>query len=135
MSQEISCTWCGISSSDLRSCSGCSQHYFCSDECQSWHCRREGEQQPLCYPFRVQHSKDENGRYLVATRDIEPGELIFEDTPVVVGPSSKSPPTCLNCFNILTEKRVDFEDYDDGEEDENRCQRCALPLCSNEICR
>ena len=35
-------------------------------------------------------------RYMVANRDIEPGEVIFQDRAAAVGPS-ESNPLCLDC--------------------------------------
>ena len=36
---------------------------------------------------------------MVATRDIEPGETIFQDTAAVVGPAAESLPLCLDCHS------------------------------------
>ena len=37
-------------------------------------------------------------RFMVATRDIDPLELILVEEPAVVGPYSKSTNGCLQCF-------------------------------------
>ena len=37
-------------------------------------------------------------RFMVATRDIDPLELILIEEPAVVGPYSKSTNGCLQCF-------------------------------------
>ena len=37
-------------------------------------------------------------RYIVASRDIEQGELIFCEEPLAVGPNHSSLPMCLECM-------------------------------------
>ena len=39
--------------------------------------------------YRVHTWPDERGRCLVATRDIEAGELVLRDQPIAFGPTSK----------------------------------------------
>merc|ERR1719264_773166 len=56
---------------------------------------------------------------MVATRDIDPLELILVEEPAVVGPYSKSTNGCLQCF-----KKVD---------NTFRCPGCRFPMC-NERC-
>ena len=41
-----------------------------------------------CYSFRMEE-KEEVGRYLVATRRIRPGEVIYRDRPAVIGPNMR----------------------------------------------
>ncbi|XP_053610478.1 SET domain-containing protein SmydA-8 [Plodia interpunctella] len=57
------------------------------------------------------------GRYLVANKDLESGELIFTDTPFAFGPKPDSPPLCLGCYNPV-EKAL--------------CSRCGWPVCGAE---
>ena len=38
-------------------------------------------------------------RFLVATRDIKAGEVIFEENPLAVGPNSVSTPQCIFCHS------------------------------------
>ena len=38
------------------------------------------------------------GRYIIATRDLKPGELILTESPIVIGPQAVSPPVCLACY-------------------------------------
>ena len=40
----------------------------------------------------------EVGRYMLAKRDLEPGEVIFTDQPAVIGPDSSSLPLCTVCW-------------------------------------
>jgi hypothetical protein len=47
-----------------------------------------------CYPYRVEE-REEVGRILVATRDIQPGSVIFRETELVLGPSKGTHPVCI----------------------------------------
>ncbi|CAF4829512.1 unnamed protein product [Pieris macdunnoughi] len=55
------------------------------------------------------------GRYLIANKDLDAGEIIFTDTPFVFGPKSDTPPLCLACY-CPVENTV--------------CSRCGWPICS-----
>ena len=68
----------------------CGQHY-CGDLHLKIH--RPGQ---YCLPFRVAYS-DTVGRYLVASRDIKPLELVLWDTAAALGPCADSVPVCLEC--------------------------------------
>ncbi|XP_039756320.1 SET domain-containing protein SmydA-8 [Pararge aegeria] len=57
------------------------------------------------------------GRYLVANKDLECGELIFTDTPLAVGPKPDTPPLCLGCYCPV---------------ENTLCTRCGWPICSAE---
>ena len=69
----------------------------------------------LCQPFRLEYG--DKGRYLVATRDIHPLQLIMTDSPCVVGPPAKTVPVCLECLAPLTPASPP-------------CPGCSLPLCA-----
>ena len=57
---------------------------------------------------------------MVATRDIKPGEVIFEERPLVFGPSDSTKPICLGCYTIL-------------QADTPICTYgCGYPMCSKE---
>jgi len=73
----------------------------------------------VCYPFRVEDSKDA-GRYLVATRTINKGEVVMSDYPVVCGPIyTRSKPVCMNCLKLATDASY-------------RCSKCEFPVCDPE---
>ena len=73
----------------------------------------------VCHIFRSQYfivqCIFQVGRYLVATRDIEPLELIIEDEPAVFGPNHDTGPACMECL-IPTDGSF-------------LCPQCSLPLC------
>ena len=54
-------------------------------------------------------------RYLVANRDIEQGEIIIFEEPLVIGPKQATYPVCLSCY-----RRVDGSYL---------CNDCGWPLC------
>ncbi|XP_064104413.1 SET domain-containing protein SmydA-8-like [Macrobrachium nipponense] len=58
------------------------------------------------------------GRYLVASRDIDAGDVVFREKPLVLAPKAGTGPTCLRCLKIL-------EDPWEG------CDGCGAPLCSS----
>ena len=41
---------------------------------------------------------DTVGRYMVARRNIKPGEVVFTDQPAVIGPDNAAVPMCLVCW-------------------------------------
>lgn len=61
------------------------------------------------------------GRGMFATRDIQIGELIFLDAPLLIGPRcySKYPPMCVVCYK----NECPLFPCDHG---------CGLPICSTE---
>jgi hypothetical protein len=38
------------------------------------------------------------GRFMMAKRDIQPGEVIFTDEPAVIGPDNNAVPMCIVCW-------------------------------------
>ncbi|XP_023941136.2 SET domain-containing protein SmydA-8 [Bicyclus anynana] len=71
--------------------------------------------------FEIQKS-EELGRYLVAARDLAPGEVVITELPLVFGPKAMFDPEatmpCVGCYKPV------FTDV--GE----RCSRCGWPMCS-----
>ena len=118
---------------------------------QRKHWRRE--HRARCSPFKIVVAQDDSavgeGRYVVATRNIKAGEVIFEEQPVTAGPKQVgqlrspfflqlgseranysllvwfrtfqfTPPVCLGCFDLVDGSFV--------------CPECKWPMCSQE-CR
>ena len=74
---------------------------YCKTDCQKSHW---AEHKPKCQkPFAVKESK-KVGRYMVATRDLKPGEMIISETPLVIGPQAVTIPVCLACYKPATNK-------------------------------
>lgn len=57
----------------------------------------------------------ERGGSVVATRDIEPLEIILTDTPILVTPYDSSSPVCMQCYKSLTSV--------------SNCCVCQHPVC------
>ena len=69
-------------------------------------------------PWRVERS-DTLGRFLVATKEVEEGELIMNESPMVVGPRQLTKPVCLGCHKEITPTTP-----------WKPCVRCHWPVCS-----
>ena len=63
------------------------------------------DEEGKCYPFQIR-TKDGVGRYLVATRDLEPGALAFKEEPIILGNNHETPPVCLGCLKPVRERYV-----------------------------
>jgi len=60
------------------------------------------------------------GRHMVATRDIKPGEVIFEEPPLTYGPSDNTKSICLGCYEMVTKATPPC------------VKGCGYPMCSQE---
>ena len=86
------------SDSSLKSCAGCVQVSYCSQQCQKKHWKQH---KPLCRPFKLTPIAGK-GLGLVASRLIKKGEVIIKENPVLVkGKGSKS---LLDQYNGHNEK-------------------------------
>lgn len=84
------------------------------------HCRTAPPQAPGVEasgpPVRIQWSPEE-GRHLVAARDIAAGEEVFREAPLVLAPRPDKAPVCLAC---LAPMKADWP----------ACGGCGAPLCT-----
>lgn len=98
-----------------RSCSNCKQVYYCNRDHQAQHWKLHRID---CQPFRVDSEQD-RGRFLVATRKIPAGSVLFQEDPVAVGPfkSQNFSLVCIACYLPLNNLNT-------------RCSKCNIPLCS-----
>lgn len=112
------CYLCGQPSTIA--CSKCNSAWFCSlDHLVQIHCPKEAGGQ--CFPFKVQRSKD-LGQYIVATRDLQPLDLVLRDTALPSGPPHDPTVVCLSCYTVLG----------DSSKTPAKCSQCGLPMCSQE---
>lgn len=74
----------------------------CSDDFSQFSFARQSLDN-LLPPVKVSFSET-CGRFLQASRDIDAGETIFWESPVVMAPKSGSDPICLDCFRPLPTK-------------------------------
>jgi hypothetical protein len=112
---------CGICKSPSTfSCGACKAVHYCSREHQILHWKAH---KATCFPLEIRES-EALGRYLVTTRDVQQGEVILKESPLVAGPNGSSGsaqpqngPVCLGCFRTIG-KGVTY-----------LCSVCSWPLC------
>ena len=112
------CVVCGQMAKAL--CSGCKHIFYCSREHQKkhWSLHKEECKGMARLPWRVERSET-LGRFLVATKEVEEGELILNESPMVVGPRQLTKPVCLGCHKEITPTTP-----------WKPCVRCHWPVCS-----
>lgn len=86
-----------------------------------WGKLRKWESREKNSAFQVKRS-EKLGRYMVASRDLKAGEVLFREFAVVHGPKMLSQPICLGCHKSLSLRTSKATFY--------RCTSCAWPLCS-----
>lgn len=85
--------------------------------------KQKWENENLTRSFAFQVKRNEKlGRYMVASRDLKAGEVLFRELAVVHGPKMLSHMICLGCHKSLSLRTSKATFY--------RCSRCAWPLCS-----
>ncbi|XP_077284608.1 SET and MYND domain containing, arthropod-specific, member 4 isoform X2 [Arctopsyche grandis] len=70
------------------------------------------------YPYEIKDS-EVMGRYLVASRNLEPGDVIIMAEPIVVGPYTGCDLICLGCYHPIVGNPF-------------KCKDCSWPLCGDE---
>ncbi|XP_066994525.2 SET domain-containing protein SmydA-8 isoform X2 [Anabrus simplex] len=115
MSAPTSGTCAVCQSPATQCCSGCRCVFYCGRDHQRQHWKMHKSQ---CQMYKI--ATDETlGRYLVATRDIKQGEMIFQETPIVTGPKVVTYPVCLGCLHQMK-----------PESEWRACSGCSWPMCS-----
>ena len=74
------------------SCEDCAGVHFCGPGHSELHAQQGG-----CRPFTVRRGHSV-GRFMVATRDIAPLEIILEERPLVTGPCRDGSLVCVECL-------------------------------------
>lgn len=112
------CSFCSIPSSFI--CAKCKKVSYCSKSHQQQHWKTHKAD---CFPLIIKYC-EEVGRCLITTRDIQEGEIVLKEAPLISGPhfGRNSPhsgqwPICLACFR---EVRSTYN-----------CSKCGWPLCGN----
>ncbi|XP_022900337.2 SET domain-containing protein SmydA-8 [Onthophagus taurus] len=68
--------------------------------------------------FNIKTSKI-MGRYIVASKDLNPGEIILSEAPLVVGPCAGCKVICIACYQLLENSNY------------AKCFECGWPLCKS----
>jgi len=115
---EGDCAVCGRAAKAI--CTGCKNIFYCSRDCQRkhWATHKEECKGLAKLPYRIERN-DVLGRFLIATKPIEEGQLIFDESPMVIGPKQLTKPVCLGCYKEIT-----------GTTPFVKCVRCNWPVCS-----
>ena len=97
------CYLCGVegTSKSWQKCSSgdeTCQIVACSHECLKIHFNEEDSKgnNRKCNAFKM-NQNDDVGRFLVATRQIRPQEIVLKDPPLIIAPQSL--PVCLICLS------------------------------------
>ncbi|KAK9885453.1 hypothetical protein WA026_010949 [Henosepilachna vigintioctopunctata] len=103
-----------------RKCSACKIAHYCSVEHQRGHWK---DHKRMCKSYEICSSED-LGNHLVASRDLERGDVIFSETPLLFGPKphliENGPFPCVGCCKVLDQETAD------------QCEACLWPCCSRE---
>ncbi|XP_023326741.1 uncharacterized protein LOC111700149 isoform X2 [Eurytemora carolleeae] len=101
-------------------CSGCKHVFYCTREHQKkdWTSHKDSCKEFFKLPYRVERSK-KLGRFLAATKDLAEGELILQESPMVIGPRQLTKPVCLGCHKEIA-----------SSSEMIKCIRCNWPVCS-----
>ncbi|XP_034941953.1 SET domain-containing protein SmydA-8-like [Chelonus insularis] len=83
------------SPADLR-CTGCKEEFYCN----STHQKDDWSRHKLsCRPWKIEEN-EELGKHLIATRNLEAGDLIITEAPIIWGPALHSDKrVCVGCGN------------------------------------
>ncbi|XP_059080640.1 SET domain-containing protein SmydA-8-like isoform X1 [Tigriopus californicus] len=108
--ETITCAFCQGAANQR--CTGCHITFYCSKEHQKQHWKKH---KTNCCAYKVCASST-LGRYVIATRDLKPGELVLSECPTVMAPMAFTIPICLSCYKSV-----------DGSK---RCPKCGWALCS-----
>ena len=96
-SLKLECAICG--SKEAFRCGGCEKVSYCSKSHQKSHWKNhKGE----CQAWKICESP-ELGRYLTAARNVKQGEIILQESALVVCPPRVTLPVCLGCYTEFEE--------------------------------
>ncbi|XP_046657363.1 SET domain-containing protein SmydA-8-like [Daphnia pulicaria] len=120
MDETELCAVCCSKASQI--CGGCAQVFYCAKDHQKQHWPIHKSQ---CKPYKIVCDQ-KFGRFMVASKNIRPGEIIFRDKALITGPKQGCRPCCLTCYTSL----------EDAEEASLfRCPGCDFPFCQEECAK
>ena len=90
------CSYCQKVFEVLTKCTACRKVCYCEKACQKKHWK-EHKFECKSLPYKIGQSPDV-GRFLEASRDVQKGEVLWTESPLVVGPVPVTPPVCLQCY-------------------------------------
>lgn len=96
-------------------CSSCKQEFYCSKEHQrqDWSRHRSA-----CQAWEI-HENSELGRHLLASKDLNPGDVILLESPLVWGPALHTDQrVCIGCGKQCISSST-------------RCFKCLWPACES----
>ncbi|XP_034188747.2 SET and MYND domain containing, arthropod-specific, member 5 [Osmia lignaria lignaria] len=95
-------------------CSGCKHQFYCNKEHQKQDWPRH---KSICQAWVI-HEDSELGRHLLASRDLDPGDVILSESPLVWGPAlhTDDQRICVGCGKQCMNNST-------------RCRRCLWPAC------
>jgi len=138
------CSNCGNPKAELR-CSQCKKVYYCNIDCQRSHwkihkhdCRKpehtasiQSSNQSKTVGLVVEAFSPLRGRHFVATRDIEPGELICsEEAYVMIPMENKLQKSCFYCCRALKGEQHTRQAILVSSEETVLCSACGSKYCS-----
>ena len=106
------CSLCGANPASVKKCGGCLRVAYCCTDHQKEHWKKGHKSR--CSPFKIV-TDSKVGRFVVATRNIKAGEVIFEELPITAGPKQFTGPVCLGCYRPVDGSTV--------------CETCRWPVC------
>lgn len=86
----LNCGFCKKESAELKKCTNCEKVSYCNKECQRGDWKKH---KPSCRPYIVREVPGK-GRGVFATRKINPGMVIMEETPLIILDMNESVKTC-----------------------------------------
>ncbi|KAL0107048.1 hypothetical protein PUN28_015540 [Cardiocondyla obscurior] len=83
---------------------------------------KESESGAFASPAYKVLQNDQVGRYMVANRELQPGEEIVTEMPFVVGPKACTYPLCLSCYTP----------WPPEPDNKPLCSKCGWPVCNQD---
>ena len=99
------CEVCSANAS--QKCGGCRSVLYCTREHQLTHWPKH---KTKCSLVKISFCK-KMGRHLVATSNINPGNLILKESPFILGPKVAPLPVCVGCLREFDKGKAKLKKY------------------------